>query len=435
MKQKNYAYKLKARLGLVLLLAFFLGVITSYLLIFVISIMRDETSSRASGFAINNSDLLAPESPELQDERLAQLRALGYIGYTDEKILSPGVVTNKTGKVCAGLNLYNPGHTAEAYLIDNAGKVHHKWSLPLTRAFPDGPGPTVLNQYWRRVRLLDDGDLLAIYEGVGIIRLDKDSNLIWAIQNGAHHDMDYVNESTLAVLRRDAKFNPQIHPTEPVLEDFITFIDIESGKPQKEFSVYTAFADSDFASAIVARPPSGDIFHTNTINVLNGSGAERIPAFRSGNFLISLRELHLIAVVDAITERVVWTMTGQWKYQHEPQMLSNGHILIFDNQGHFEFSKIIEFDPVTQQTVWGYYGDSANDFVNVRMGSQQLLPNGNILITESYRGRVGKITSAGEEVWRFNSPHTIKPGETDAERLENRPGYVKCCVSPRMHLA
>jgi hypothetical protein len=37
-------------------------------------------------------------------------------------------------------------------------------------------------------------------------------------------------------------------------------------------------------------------------------------------------------------------------------------------------------------------------------GDAQALPNGNVLITESTKGRVLEITRAGEIVWEFWSP-------------------------------
>ena len=45
-------------------------------------------------------------------------------------------------------------------------------------------------------------------------------------------------------------------------------------------------------------PRSGDIFHTNTLEVLDGRFAGRDPAFRKGNLLISVLKLDTLAVLD-----------------------------------------------------------------------------------------------------------------------------------------
>jgi hypothetical protein len=103
--------------------------------------------------------------------------------------------------------------------------------------------------------------------------------------------------------------------------------------------------------------------------------------------------------------KVVWSLAGQWTFQDESHLLDNGNILLFDNRGHGDYSKLIEFDPRTQETRWGVLGTSDNDFFSKTMGSQQRLSNGNTLITESNAGRLREVTAGGREVWRFNSPH------------------------------
>src|SRR3546814_13193077 len=51
--------------------------------------------------------------------------------------------------------------------------------------------------YWRKARLLPDGGLLAIFVvtgdtpwGYGMVKLDKDSNVIWSYLGQTHHDFD-----------------------------------------------------------------------------------------------------------------------------------------------------------------------------------------------------------------------------------------------------
>ena len=46
------------------------------------------------------------------------------------------------------------------------------------------------------------------------------------------------------------------------------------------------------------------------------------------------------------------------------------------------------------------------------MGSQQRLPNGNTLITDSFAGRAFEVTAQGRMVWRFDNPaRTGEAGE------------------------
>jgi hypothetical protein len=154
-----------------------------------------------------------------------------------------------------------------------------------------------------------------------------------------------------------------------------------------------------------------DIFHTNQIVKLDGRLADRIPAFRSGNFLLSMRNLNLLAVLDPRSEKIVWTMAGMWLQQHCPSVLDNGNILLFDNQGDYGRSRILEFDPVTQEIAWMYKGTPENEFSSEIFGSVQRLPNGNTLITESHYGRVFEVTREGDIVWEYYIP--ARAGEND----------------------
>ncbi len=58
-------------------------------------------------------------------------------------------------------------------------------------AFPNHPEPDgqPLLDYWRRAFLYPNGDLLAIYEGFGLIKIDKNSHLLWANPLRFHHDL------------------------------------------------------------------------------------------------------------------------------------------------------------------------------------------------------------------------------------------------------
>ena len=105
-------------------------------------------------------------------------------------------------------------------------------------------------------------------------------------------------------------------------------------------------------------------------------------------------------------------MTGMWKFQHDPVILENGNILIFDNLGNFGSSRVLEVNPMTQEVVWKYGDTPAEEFVTVTCGGNQRLPNGNTLITESENGRAFEVTPAGRIVWEYRNPHRAgKNGE------------------------
>jgi hypothetical protein len=138
---------------------------------------------------------------------------------------------------------------------------------------------------------------------------------------------------------------------------------------------------------------------------------------KPGQVLISLRELDIIALLDLEREKIVWALRGSWLAQHDPDLLPNGDILLFDNRGHFGEggqSRIIEVDPVNAAVVWSYAGTAEKPFDSEVRGAQERLANGNTLISESLGGRILEVTPEGEIVWEF-----INPVRAEGRRAED----------------
>jgi hypothetical protein len=335
----------------------------------------------------------------------ADVKALPYLqGYRPAQD-RPLVIDR--GGAYQGLNFYVSGHAAEAVLMDMAGRTLHRWRYPLRRLWPDlarDPGMAKL-EYWRRAYLYPNGDLLGIYEGLGLVKLDSRSRVLWAHRGGIHHDLFVTEDGTIYALDRDGKILPWINPKEGVLEDFVTVLD-SSGRVLRRISILECFERSPYAGLLRKMPRSGDVFHTNTLEVLDGRFADRNPAFRKGNLLVSVLKLDTIAVLDPERRTVVWARTGVWRRQHQPTFLDNGHLLLFDNTGAGPGrSRVLELDPSTGRTVWQFGGKPGVDFFSKTLGSCQRLPNGNTLITESENGRALEVTPQGEVVWEFYNPH------------------------------
>ena len=99
-------------------------------------------------------------------------------------------------------------------------------------------------------------------------------------------------------------------------------------------------------------------------------------------------------------EQVVWALSGLWISQHHPTVLENGHMMIFDSKGDNGRSRVVEFEPLTQEIIWSYDG-SKYDFYTPTCGANQRLPNGNTLITETDYGRAFEVTSDKLIVWEY----------------------------------
>ncbi len=358
----------------------------------------------------------APALDDEQREINARLQAIGYLSGSREAV-AHGVTVHHRDEAWAGPNFYTSGHGPVAVLMDMDGVELHRWEYPFARAWPGrSRPPKVLDkEFWRRAYLFENGDLLAIFDGLGIIKLDADSRLIWASPLPAHHDLTVMDNGEIYVLSRVAHIVPRFRETAPILEDFITVLGAD-GREKRSVSLLEAFENSEYEQLLYETRSHrddewlqkkwrrGDIMHTNSVEVLDGRIAERVPAFRRGNVLVSLRVPNVVAVVDLEQEKVVWALRGEFKRQHDPRILANGNLLLFDNLGRPDKSSVIELDPSTGTTRWSYRGSATDPFFSKSCGTAQRLTNGNTLVTESDNGRAFEIDADGEIVWEFYNP-------------------------------
>jgi len=365
-------------------------------------------------------------------EEMARLEAIGYVGGSRDTVAETGVTIHRSGRAGAGHNLYLSGHAPEAILIDMGGRELHRWCFSCMEIWPEQVTQYRPHQetrrtdgrkkfaqagqdtdFFRNARLLPDGSLLAIFEGKGLIKLDRDSNLVWSSRCGAHHDLDLLDNGDILVLTREARINPLVSEEWPILEDFICTLDGADGRVKTRVSLLTCFANSQQPESIwrTSKNRTGDIFHTNTLAVLAEPPPGAPEVFAAGRVLTAMRMLHCVAVVDLEAEQVVWARTGGFRALHDPRLLPNGNLLLFDNLGAAERSRVLEFDLHTWRPVWSYVGDKAHPFFSETCGTAQRLANGNTLVTESDGGRAFEIDPLGEIVWEFWNPH--RAGDRD----------------------
>lgn len=343
-----------------------------------------------------------------QREAVGALTQLPYLQGYNPASGKTGVLVHDEARAFPGFNLAVSAHASQALLLDMQGRARHRWSIDAKKVWPDlkiHRGNTHYAEYWRRGELLPDGDLLAIWEYIGIARVDRSSRVKWASANGAHHDLAVAADGTIYVLTREWKIVPTINAHDPVDLDFVVALSPD-GKELRKISLLSAFEGSDYAAILAHMASEGDILHANSLVILDGSLADRSPAFRAGNLLISFRSLDLLAILDVQTEKIVWALLGPWRAQHSPRILANGRMLLFDNFAGMRVgaSRVLEIDPFTQAIAWRYGERAGQEIFSLSNGQVDRLPNGNTLIVESNAGRAIEVTPGGEKVWEYVNP-------------------------------
>lgn len=377
-------------------------------------------------------DTRFPQGTGILDEttrrKLERLANLGYSDGVEPARPVTGVTRWEVERSQPGLNLYCSGHGPEAILMDMAGEVLHRWHLPF-EAVPSKRTPDLRTQLtWRKVHLFDNGDLLACYEGLGLVRIDSESRMLWYWDGAAHHDFE-VRDGRVYTLAREPRYLPYLRNPSGVVEDWVCVLDATTGREIERHSLYQALFESPWSATLVLRSETAsDVLHTNSIEAVGEDLAPRIPGARPEDWLLVFRDIHALAILAASDGRIVWYEEGPWKGPHSASPTPNGNVLLFDNMGQDGFTRLLEWDPIGDQIAWQYHGSPPESFVSIFSGNVHWLANGNRLTAVSCAGYAQELTPSGEVVWEFQSPHRAGKAQElvavlfDMERLD--PGQV-----------
>jgi hypothetical protein len=338
-------------------------------------------------------------------------------------------------------------------------------------------------EYTRLVKVGWDGNIIWSFDRLEYLK-DPGASPFWSARQ--HHDyqvegnpvgyyvpgMDFKDKGNVLILSHKNWINPAI--SEKMLEDDLLVEIDHTGKIIWQWLAGEHFDEMGFDEAaknILARDPnwsdtsgSGDWMHINNANYLGPNkwydkGDER---FNPGNIIIDGRQTNTIQIIDKKTGKIVWqvgpdyTQTtalkelGQIVGLHHAHMIpkglpGEGNILVYDNGGQAgygyptpgaptglgnaqrDYSRVIEFDPITLEIKWqytykeaGYFDVDMYKFYSHYISAAQRLPNGNTLITEGADGRLFEVTADHEIVWEYISPYfATYPGGKPEDRTWN----------------
>ncbi len=287
----------------------------------------------------------------------------------------------------------SPEGTNEFYLIDNSGAPINTWTLDLAGGqFAElQPDKTILYRLNAKAQPVDLFDDIP----ASIMHLNWEGETLWEYKNKFfHHDFDMTPEgNVLAIL------------WEPVSETNKSTLGIS----QEFWSDKIVEIDYDTQN-IIWQWSLQDHLNLQKVNVTRGqkelshvNSLEYIPASNSFNgaasAIFSSRTLSDIFILNLETNEIDWQWgSGELDGPHDPSLLDNGNVLIFDNGESRGWSRAVEVDPNTNQIVWEY---RASDLAADRISGAQRLPNGNTLITEGTEGRLVEVTESKEIAWEY----------------------------------
>ena len=347
-----------------------------------------------------------------------------------------------------------------AYVVDEAGSVLHTWSHTSHQPKPEDNPPSYLRG-WNHVEADADGSLFAIVPLRALLKLTPESKLEWSCEVAAHHDLAVRDDGTLFVLTEAPRRVLVDGCAHVILDNLVTLV-APGGDVRSEVSLYDILTtdsglrqliedatrrrsesfrrrgwptpDDQVSPEVVqetqailrdasyhgelrralqrlrALPGSPcDVLHTNTLELLD---AHPEGIWNRGDFLICMRELDTVAVVDPARAEVRWWWgAGELSGPHQPSALPDGRLLVFDNGLNARRTRLVVVNPSIREIVWSWSAQPPESFFCPLAGGCERLANGNLLVTNSTAGEAFELTMDGRMVWQLTLPVAVYGAE------------------------
>ncbi|UCC38332.1 MAG: hypothetical protein JSV96_10850 [Candidatus Aminicenantes bacterium] len=338
------------------------------------------------------------------------LRSLPYASWTPIRYNKFGVTRYIHSSSCKGINVYSSENIPRAYLLDMNGRILHTF-------FDKTKKKNYWQSGWKLIKPYQNNDFLVLIENYAIMMIDWDSNIKWIKKKRFHHDFVVAENGDIYAIMNKKSYSPWFSLFESIRDNCFVIltkdgeIKAETSLAKIVFHNKTLFdASKNQKKRYSYGRDAWDIFHTNTIEVINRDmffGNKKL--FKKGDVLFCVRNLNIIGVMDLEKEKIIWSWgMNELELPHHPSLLENGNILIFDNGTLRKYSRVIELNLITEKIEWEYKSISAKSFFSAYKGSAQRFSNGNTLITESEKGHVFEVTNDGKVVWEFYNPEIDK---------------------------
>jgi hypothetical protein len=315
--------------------------------------------------------------------------------------------------------LTEPGLTLfHKFAVDNLGKVvlFHQ---------PEGPGPR-----WN-IELLPNGNLLYIADGyIQEASLCGEEVVFRSPEGDYHHDVRPMPGGGYLALQHDHRELPLDGETMKWWGDRLVHLNPD-GSVKWSWSVFDHLSPDDIDPDHAELGQLTGFFDWTHVN-----SCVYLPHEEA--VVISIRNLSRIIKIDYNSGEIIWSVgkrlasgeaamgDGLFDSQHAASILTNGHLLLYDNRGNDltldpSNSRVLEiaFDnpqnPNSTSVAWRY---NLPYFASI-YGDADRLANGNTLITGAPKAdpdrRIHEVTADGTTVWELRT----NMGLYRAERIKS----------------
>jgi hypothetical protein len=256
------------------------------------------------------------------------------------------------------------------------------------------PGPDKNNLQVVHPLLSPDGSIIFNNYLSPLIKIDKDSRLLWGINGIFYHSIERDADGNVwtASVINPATFLPDL--LNGCQDDAITEISPD-GKTLFRKSVAQILLDNGYRTLLLGIGPyEKDLVHLNEVQPALTSGSY----WMKGDLLISLRNRSTVFLYRCSTNKILWLKTGPWLNQHDAEFIDSARVGVFGNNTVRMFGEDRLIDGYNEEYIFNFKTNTTEtpytEFLKkakvstASQGRANVLANGDLFIEETINNRL-----------------------------------------------
>ena len=254
--------------------------------------------------------------------------------------------------------------------------------------------------------LSPDGSIVFNNYQSPLIKINKDSKLLWGTKGIFHHSIEQDADGNVwaPAIIKPAAFLPGL--LNDLEDDAIAEIS-PGGKLIFIKSVGQILFENGYRTLLLGMGPyENDLLHLNEIQPALTSG----KYWMKGDLLISLRNRSTVFLYRCSTNKILWLKTGPWLNQHDAEFIDSLRIGVFGNNTVRVFGEDRLIDGYNEEYIFNFKTNTTatpyTEFLKkakvstTSQGRANVLPNGDLFIEETNNNRLLRGNTK-DIIWQY----------------------------------
>lgn len=252
-----------------------------------------------------------------------------------------------------------------------------------------------------------DGSIVFHSMEYPLVKIDKNSKLLWILNGGYNHSLEYDAAGNIWVASTPGH-SKLFKFLDNYKDNAITKISPD-GKILFKKSVAEILLENGYRGLLLGTAGyQKDLIHINDIQPALSTGKYWIK----DDLMISIRSKSTVFLYRPATNKIIWLKTGPWLHQHDVDFLDESRIGVFGNNTIVNEINETIIDGHNEEYIYDFKTDAITtpytEFLKKAKvaspieGRSDILPNGDLFVEETYKFRLLRGNTKNT-IWQFVS--------------------------------